>query len=60
VNKFSIVAVASRFVCALLADAFEARHAHVDAGSATVGQKRLKKQKTTETSRAPKKKEKSK
>jgi len=53
VNKFSIVAVASRFVCALLADAFVARHAHVDAGSATVGQKRLKKQKTTETSRPP-------
>ncbi len=44
-------------VCALLADAFEARHADVDAGSATVGQKRLKKQKRTETSRPKTKKE---
>jgi hypothetical protein len=48
-------------VCALLADAFEARHADVDAGSATVGQKAAKEtEKNRNKQTQNKKKEKSK
>jgi hypothetical protein len=54
------VAVAKRFVCALLADAFVARHPHVDAGSATMGQKRLKRKEKEHKKKADPKKEKSK